>query len=587
MGGTSLGKYLITGVLGRGGMGVVLKAHDPLIERDVAIKVLSEHLATDPTALKRFLAEARAAGRLSHPNVVSVFEVGQQGDLHYLVLEFVAGGSLGEMLENSGALTALEATQATIDAARGIASAHEAGLIHRDVKPANFMRSTDGAIKVTDFGLVKSNTTQSQQVTQAGTVLGTPFYMSPEQCTGQPIDARSDIYSLGATYYSLLTGQDPFHAAAGIPQIMYAHCYGPIPDPSSVNPSVPLACSRIVARAMAKAPNDRYQTMQEMLTDLEHVRATMSGQNISALPSESGSFSPTPAMGPAMSSGSRFQRRHLLAATGATAALLLIAWWVLGRPTHMPDNIPHDQAAAPLLATDQPIKLGVLCSLSGTMADSESVLVEALLFGVDEINQSGGVLGRPLQLVVADGKSDAEMFAREAERLISAEQVHALLGCWTSDSRKAVRAVVERHDHLLIYPVQYEGLEASPSVVYLGAAPNQQILPAVHWARNSLGKNRFFLVGSDYLFPRAAHAIICDELDRLDAEVVGEHYLHLGASDVKPLRDELVAAQPDIISNSTNGDSNISFWQRPRGGITSEACPYHLVQYWRTGIAEL
>ena len=140
------------------------------------------------------------------------------------------------------------------------------------------------------------------------------------------------------------------------------------------------------------------------------------------------------------------------------------------------------------------------------------MVVDATLFAIDEVNQAGGVLGRPVKPVVADGRSDWPTFAREAERLITQEKVCTIFGCWTSAGRKTVKPVVEAHDHLLLYPVQYEGLETSPRIVYLGAAPNQQILPAVDWAVNTLHKKRFFLVGSDYVFPRAANAIIKDHL---------------------------------------------------------------------------
>ena len=252
--GKSLGKYQVTQVLGKGGMGIVLKAHDSVIGRDVAIKVLAEHLAEDATALARFQAEAKAAGQLNHPNVAGIFDVGQQGNSHYLVMEFVTGGSLADRIENRGALSLLEATKALVDACKGIGAAHAAGLIHRDIKPANFLRAADGTVKVADFGLAKVASTKSQQLTQAGTVMGTPFFMSPEQCQAGSVDARSDIYSLGATYYALLTGKNPYHESGSVPQVMYAHCHGKIPDPRAENDSIPPACSRIIAKAMAKAP---------------------------------------------------------------------------------------------------------------------------------------------------------------------------------------------------------------------------------------------------------------------------------------------------------------------------------------------
>jgi serine/threonine protein kinase len=249
--GRSLGKYRVTGVLGQGGMGVVLKARDPIIERAVAVKVLAGHLASDATALARFLAEARAAGKLNHPNVIAIYEILQEGPAYYLVLEYAPGGSLGDRVVGQEPLGAPEATQVLIDACKGVGAAHAAGLIHRDIKPANFMRAADGSIKVADFGLAKAATETDRRLTQTGMVMGTPFFMSPEQCAAKPLDHRSDLYSLGATYYNLLTGRHPYDETASAAQLLYLHCHGPIPDPRSVNPALPEACSRIIARAMA------------------------------------------------------------------------------------------------------------------------------------------------------------------------------------------------------------------------------------------------------------------------------------------------------------------------------------------------
>jgi serine/threonine protein kinase/CheY-like chemotaxis protein/tetratricopeptide (TPR) repeat protein len=286
--GKSLGKYGITGILGQGGMGIVLKAHDPLIDRDVAIKVLSQDVAADTSALERFLAEAKAAGKLNHPNVVAIYEICQEGSAYYLVMEYVSGGSLDDRVAGEKRLPVLEATRALIDACKGVGAAHAAGIIHRDIKPANFMRTTDGSIKVADFGLAKGMADTSRNITQAGMIVGTPHFMSPEQCEAKPLDQRSDIYSLGATYYSLLTGQHPYHEAGSATQMMYLHCHGPILDPRSLDGAVPRACSHIVARAMAKAPADRYQSAAEMLADLETLAASLSVQTAVTLSSRSG-----------------------------------------------------------------------------------------------------------------------------------------------------------------------------------------------------------------------------------------------------------------------------------------------------------
>jgi urea transport system substrate-binding protein len=551
-------------------MGVVLKAHDPIIERDVAIKILADHLATDTSALGRFIAEAKAVGKLNHPNVIAIYEICQQGQTYYLVLEYAPGGSLNDRLMEGKPLSLLEATQALIDACKGVGAAHAAGLIHRDIKPANFMRAADGSTKVADFGLAKAAADASRHFTQAGMVIGTPFFMSPEQCEAKSLDQRSDIYSLGATYYCLLTGKHPYHETLIPPQLLYMHCHGPIPDPRALNPAVPEACARIVARAMAKAPAERYQSTSEMLADLQAVAATLSGQTRIALPSESGTVPATwAATAPTASGG----RRIPWLVSGVFLLVLIGLVLFLWRPWQKsPDGTAGAGNTMP--PGGEPVKVGVLHSMSGTMANSEVVVVDAVLFALDEVNQAGGVFGRPVKPVVADGRSDWPTFAREAERLLTQEKVCTVFGCWTSASRRTVKSVFEGHDHLLIYPLQFEGLETSPCIIYLGAAPNQQILPAVQWAVTSLHKKRFFLVGSDYVFPRAAHAIIKDYLRRDGVQVVGEEYLPLGSQNVEAVIGALARAKPDMILNTINGDSNTAFFRALRAaGITPAKTP--------------
>lgn len=219
------------------------------------------------------------------------------------------------------------------------------------------------------------------------------------------------------------------------------------------------------------------------------------------------------------------------------------------------------------------IKVGVLHSLTGTMSISEKAVANATLMAIDEINKEGGLLGKQIQPILVDGKSDWGVFAKEADRLITQEKVEVIFGCWTSASRKTVKPVFEQHKHLLFYPIQYEGLEQSPHIVYTGAAPNQQIIPATKWAFDKIGK-RFFIVGSDYVFPRTASAIMQDLIKSLGGEVVGDEYILLGSKDVKPLIDKIIQAKPDVIMNNINGDSNVAFFEQLRkAGITPEKIP--------------
>ena len=220
-----------------------------------------------------------------------------------------------------------------------------------------------------------------------------------------------------------------------------------------------------------------------------------------------------------------------------------------------------------------PIRVGVLQSLSGAMAISARPVAEATVMAIEELNAAGGVLGRPLEAVVRDGASDPPTFAREAERLITADGVAATFGCWTSSGRRLVTPVIEARRHLLFYPVQYEGLESSPFTVYTGAAPNQSIVPAVTWALETLGR-RVFLVGSDSVFPHTVNAIIRHVTGAMGGEVVGEAYAPLGSRDFAAVVESIGRARPDVILNTISGYGNAAFFRALRqAGITPKTIP--------------
>lgn len=217
-------------------------------------------------------------------------------------------------------------------------------------------------------------------------------------------------------------------------------------------------------------------------------------------------------------------------------------------------------------ASGDTIKVGILHSLSGTMAISETTVVDAEELAIAEINAAGGVLGKQIEVVKEDGASDWPKFAEKATKLIDQDKVATVFGCWTSASRKAVKPVFESKDHMLWYPVQYEGQECSKNIFYTGAAPNQQIEPAVDWLLENKGK-KFFLVGSDYVFPRTANTIIKEQLKAKGGETVGEDYLPLGNTEVTPIIAKIKQVLPDggVIFNSLNGDSNVAFFKQLQG----------------------
>ena len=219
------------------------------------------------------------------------------------------------------------------------------------------------------------------------------------------------------------------------------------------------------------------------------------------------------------------------------------------------------------------VKVGLLHSLSGTMSISETSVRDAELLAISELNANGGVLGKQIVAVQADGASDPQIFADEARKLLQNEKVVTVFGCWTSQSRKAVKPVFEELYGLLWYPVQYEGMEASPNIMYMGASPNQQIVPAVDYCAETIGK-RMFLVGSDYVFPKTANRIIKAQLAQLDGECVGEEYIPMGGTDFSTVIAKIQATKPDVILNSLNGDSNVAFFASlGNAGITSDVIP--------------
>ncbi|MBW4651908.1 MAG: urea ABC transporter substrate-binding protein [Kaiparowitsia implicata GSE-PSE-MK54-09C] len=244
---------------------------------------------------------------------------------------------------------------------------------------------------------------------------------------------------------------------------------------------------------------------------------------------------------------------------------------------------------APAAASGDTIKVGVLHSLSGTMAISEKSVVDSTLLAIKQINEAGGVAGKQIEPILEDGSSDWPTFAEKARKLIDQDQVVAIFGCWTSASRKAVLPVFEEKNHLLFYPVQYEGQECSKNIFYTGAAPNQQIEPSVEWLLENKG-NEFFLVGSDYVFPRTANTIIKAQVEASGGTVVGEDYLPLGNIEVSPIISKIRSDLPNggVIYNTLNGDSNVAFFKEMEGaGLTPDRYPVMSVSIAEEEIAAI
>ena len=260
------GRYELVELIGRGGMSTVWKAEDRLLDRTVAIKVLHEQLTQDEEYVERFRREARSVAQLSHPNIVTVIDRGEDEGSQYIVFEYVAGENLKQLIERSGPLPVRDALLLTLQMARALSFAHDRGLIHRDVKPQNVLLNEDGQAKMTDFGIARS--VDVEGVTITGTVLGTSEYIAPEQARGQRVDALTDVYSVGVVLYELLTGGVPFHGENFV-AIALRHVNEPAPSVLERRPDCSPRVGLAVERAMAKRPEDRFASMDEFVAELE------------------------------------------------------------------------------------------------------------------------------------------------------------------------------------------------------------------------------------------------------------------------------------------------------------------------------
>ncbi len=275
-----IGHYTIVSELGRGGMGVVYKAHEDSLNRFVAIKVLGDHLASDEQFLSRFLREARAAGALAHPNVIPIYFIGEDNGRHYFAMEYVSGRSVMAMIRQEGKINNPRAAQIIVQAAHGLSAAHEKGIIHRDIKPANLMVDDRGVVKIADFGVALASEAQSR-LTATGTLMGTPGYLSPEQCLGETVDHRADIYALGVTYFEMLTGKLPFNAESPLALLRQILQENP-PDVTQLNPEVDQESRRILMKMIARNRDERYQTCNELIADLDDYLAKQNVRNVTA-----------------------------------------------------------------------------------------------------------------------------------------------------------------------------------------------------------------------------------------------------------------------------------------------------------------
>src|SRR5258706_3401561 len=272
-----LGRYEIVAELGKGAMGVVYRANDPMLNRMVAIKTINTEEAGHEGMAEyeaRFYTEAKAAGGLNHPNIIIIYDIGKSGHLVYMAMEYIEGRELRELLAEGQRLAGVQAVDVAGQVAEGLGYAHQHQVVQRDIKPANIMITPQGRAKIADFGIARMRSSETR--TQTGIILGSPKYISPEQVVGKRADHRSDIFSLGVILYQCLTGMTPFNGE-GLSALMYQITnHDPLP-PSSTNPQVPVMLDYIIAKVLAKGPEARYQSAADLANDLRECRLQMEG----------------------------------------------------------------------------------------------------------------------------------------------------------------------------------------------------------------------------------------------------------------------------------------------------------------------
>jgi serine/threonine-protein kinase len=353
--------YTLLGRIGQGGMGTVYKATQTSVNRVVAVKVLAPQAVRDPAFVERFFNEARAAGRLSHRNLIAAIDAGEAGGLTYFVMEFVTGKSCRELLNREGPFPPGRAIDVGLQMADVLGCIHEHKLVHRDIKPENILLTPEGVVKLCDLGLAKSTAGAEQSLTQTGMAVGTPYFMSPEQCRGdRDVDIRADLYSLGATLYFLTTGRHPFEGRSSL-DTMNLHLTAPLPDPRRLVPELSEDFVRVIHRLMAKDRADRYQTPADLRADLERLKAgeAPAQARLHAARSHVLQKAHVPTPRPVRLRGGRGPLAAILAGVPLVAVVLILAWPRRPEPpppaprpvlTKLPDNIVNIPQLPPALA---------------------------------------------------------------------------------------------------------------------------------------------------------------------------------------------------------------------------------------------
>jgi beta-lactam-binding protein with PASTA domain len=407
------GRYQIVARIASGGMGEVFRAHDPVLDRDVALKVLHNALAQDPGFIERFRREARSAGMLSHPNIVAVHDWGETGDTYFMVMEFIRGPNLRTVLMKNGPLAPAQAVEVASQTLAALEHAHEQGIVHRDVKPENILLTRRGVVKVADFGLARALAAAMVSQTQ-GTVTGTVQYLSPEQIEGQRADARTDLYSAGIVLYELLVGKVPFSGETSL-AIAYKHLRERVPPPSTANPMVPPSLDRVVLGATERDRERRIPDARTMRAELNRsVPELPPAPSLSELVAQVPPAEEIPADRAATvtiprAESPKTRRRRFLRKVATTLSTLIVvaalgwgAWaYVIPHRTTVPDVRGQTVEAAEVAAEEAGLRLTLAPQEFSSTVPAGHVIRQTPAQGaeVDEGSKLSVVLSRGPQLV--------------------------------------------------------------------------------------------------------------------------------------------------------------------------------------------
>jgi len=589
-----LGSYKIIKLLGAGGMGLVFEAEDTLLRRQVALKVMKPEIAIKADHRQRFLQEARSGAAIPHDNIATIFQVGIENNVPYLAMQFLNGESLGSRLHRDGKIPVEESLRIIREVASGLAAAHETNLIHRDIKPDNIWLESDGQgrpwkrVKILDFGLATAISNTEEDSNESGMIMGTPHYMAPEQARGLPLDSRCDLFSMGCVLYQMISGELAFKGDNAL-KIMNALALHEPKPLNVIDKSVPTKVAELVHNLMIKKASERIASANDLIKIIDDIdKVDTQSMNLNG----SGLFAlPTPNL-PGQGYQATLTPWYLNWKTGLFALAVIINLGLLAFNFSSFDTNSNGMGG---LKFGDPLKVGVLHSTTGYMRTTGKNVKDLTMMAIAEINESGGVLeysdkGTPISrrriiALESDGQSNPATFATQAEKLITQEKVKAIFGCWNSTDRKECLSVLNQHNNILFYPTSYEGLEQNPNVVYLGAAPNQQLeFTFNHMINNPDKKKQFkklFHVGVNSVYSKVASEILSQQLKEIKEEdktikavLAGEILLNQGNFKFDEVIKAIVTAKPDLIINTLTGDANRDFFRALRAqGIKGSTIP--------------